>query len=232
MVLGPGWPQRRPRPVQHLVGPLAEDAGRPALDVLGVEEVDLPAALACEIGQHPAVHDRVGACLVRHAPLHGDVVGEVRRPGAQRHRHDRLGQRRRELVQRRRRRTHRRRSHLRDQHRGGGVVEGLALVVDRRGRHAGLDQLDPPAVHDPVVGRSRDGHGPAEVMGDAQAHAAESAAAGPPRRTSAFGRGRRPQRRPSSIGRVRRGRPLTCRLAPGCEPSCDVVHVLLEDREA
>src|ERR687892_2011557 len=44
-------------------------------------------------------------------------------------------------------------------------------------RHAGFDQLDPPAVHDPVVGRGRDGHGQAEVMGYAEAHATDCASA-------------------------------------------------------
>ena len=52
-------------------------------------------------------------------------------------------------------RAHRRRSHLRNQRRGGGlVVERFALVVDRGGGHAGFDQVDPPAVHDLVVGRA------------------------------------------------------------------------------
>ena len=68
-------------------------------------------------------------------------------------------------------RAHRRRSHLRNQRRGGVVVERFALVVDRGGGHAGFDQVDPPAVHDLVVGRGGDGHGPAEVMSDTQAHA-------------------------------------------------------------
>ena len=35
-----------------------------------------------------------------------------------------------------------------------------------------LDQLDPPAVHDPVVGRCGDCHRPAEMMSYAQPHAA------------------------------------------------------------
>ena len=55
MVLRPGRPQRRPRSVQHVVGPLAQDADRLTLDVLGLVEVDLPAALACEVGQHLAM---------------------------------------------------------------------------------------------------------------------------------------------------------------------------------
>ena len=33
-----------------------------------------------------------------------------------------------------------------------GDIETLALVVDRCRRHAGFDQLDPPTVHDLVVG--------------------------------------------------------------------------------
>ncbi|MFN2506776.1 MAG: hypothetical protein ABR540_21615 [Acidimicrobiales bacterium] len=47
--------------------------------------------------------------------------------------------------------------------------------MDRRRRHAGFDQLDPPTVHDLVVGRGRDCHGPAEMMGNAQAHAIDCA---------------------------------------------------------
>ena len=92
----------------------------------------------------------------------------------------------RELVQCCRRCPDHRRSHLRHQRRESVVVERLrrpvkevwtALVVDRRRRHTGLDQLDPPTVHDLVVRRGRDGHGPAEVMGDAEAHATDSARA-------------------------------------------------------
>ena len=129
------------------------------------------------LGQHLAVHDGVGAGLVGHATLHGDVLGEVERPGSERHRDDRCGHRGGEFVQCSRRRAHRRRPHLRDQRRRGIVVERLAFVVDRRGRHAGFDQLDPPAVHDLVVGRRGDGHGPAEVMRDPQTHAEDYAVA-------------------------------------------------------
>jgi hypothetical protein len=50
-----------------------------------------------------------------------------------------------------------------------------ACVVDRCRRHTGLDQLDPPTIHDGVVRRRSDGHGPAEVMGDAETHATNSA---------------------------------------------------------
>ena len=63
------------------------------------------------------------------------------------------------------------------EHRGGVVVERFAFVVDWCSRHAGLDELDPPAVDDLVVGRRRHRHGPAEMMGDAQTHATDSARA-------------------------------------------------------
>ena len=53
-----------------------------------------------------------------------------------------------------------------------------ALVVDGRRRQAGLDQVDPPTVSDAVVRRGRDGDGPAEVVGDSETHAVDSA---PPR---------------------------------------------------
>ena len=51
-------------------------------------------------------------------------------------------------------------------------------MVDRRRRHAGFDQLDPPAVHDLVVRRRADGHGPPEMVRDPQTHATDYAAAG------------------------------------------------------
>ena len=58
-------------------------AGRSGLHVLGVVEVDLPAAGPCLFGEHLAVHDRVGVALVRRAPLDGDVRGKVERPGSE-----------------------------------------------------------------------------------------------------------------------------------------------------
>ena len=96
--------------------------------------------------------------------------GKSERPGPERDRDDRLGQRGRELVERSRRRPNDRRSHLRDQRRRGGDIETLALVVDRCRRQAGFDQFDPPAVDDLVVRRRRHGDGPAEMIGDAQTH--------------------------------------------------------------
>jgi hypothetical protein len=61
--------------VEHLVGPLTEDADRLALHVPGVIAVDRQAAGACEFGQHLAVHGGVGAALVGRATLDADVVG-------------------------------------------------------------------------------------------------------------------------------------------------------------
>jgi hypothetical protein len=67
------------------------------------------------------------------------------------------------------------RPHRRHQRHGGSDVETAAF--DRPCRHAGFDQRDPPAVHDLMVGRRRDRHGPAEMIGDAHAHASEHALA-------------------------------------------------------
>ena len=53
------------------------------------------------------------------------------------------------------------------------------LVVDRRRRHAGLDELDPSAVDDLVVRRGCDRYGPAEVMGDAEPHGTHCASTVP-----------------------------------------------------
>lgn len=49
--------------------------------------------------------------------------------------------------------------------------------------HAGFDQVDPPAIHDLVVGRRGDSHGPAEMMSDTQTHDVEYGASqyGPPK---------------------------------------------------
>jgi hypothetical protein len=46
-------------------------------------------------------------------------------------------------------------------------------VLDRCGRPARLDQLDPAAIHDLVPGRRSDSDGPAEMMGDPHAHTLE-----------------------------------------------------------
>ena len=184
MVLRPRWPQRCPRAVKHLVPSLTQDANRFGFDVLGVEEVDVPAAVACEFSEHFAVHDGVGAALIWHATLDGDVLGEVGGPGSERHRDDRFGQRRRELVKRCGGRPDHRRPHVRHQLRKSVIVETFtrpveevwaALVVDWRSRQAGLDQFNPPSIHHLVVGRGRDGHSPAEVMGDSETHATDCA---------------------------------------------------------
>jgi hypothetical protein len=51
-------------------------------------------------------------------------------------------------------------------------------MVDRCGGQPGLDQLDSSAVDYLVVRGGRDGHGPAEVMGDADSHASNLTMAG------------------------------------------------------
>ena len=75
-----GGPSAARGPAQDLLGPLAQPVGRLRLDELGVVAVDLPAARVGELGEQVAVHDRVGAGLVRRAALDGDVVREAGRP--------------------------------------------------------------------------------------------------------------------------------------------------------
>jgi hypothetical protein len=50
-----------------------------------------------------------------------------------------------------------------------------ALIVDRRRRHAGLNELDPAAIDDRMIGRGGHGDRPAEMISDAQAHARDCA---------------------------------------------------------
>src|SRR5580692_6551070 len=47
-------------------------------------------------------------------------------------------------------------------------------MVNRCAGYTGLDQLDPPTVHDAIVRRGSDGHGPAKVMGDAKTHTTDT----------------------------------------------------------
>jgi hypothetical protein len=84
MVLRPRRSHRRPSSVQDLVGSPTEHSDRLTDHVLRFVEVDVPATIVCELGEHLAVHDGVGAGLVRRAALEGDVVGEspAARPGA------------------------------------------------------------------------------------------------------------------------------------------------------
>ena len=183
MVFCPRRSQRRPRSVKHIAGSFTEDSGRLRLDVLRVEEVNLPATHVSTLREHLAVHDRVGPGLVRRAALDDDVVWEVERPGSQRHRDDRSGQRGGELLQRSRCCPQHRRPDLRDHPRGVVVIERLGFVFDRCRRHTGFDQLDPPAIHDDVPGRCSDSHGPAEMMGDPDTHALKYLASRVPVRT-------------------------------------------------
>ena len=173
MVLRPGWPHRCPRSLQDLVGALSQHADRLTHHCLRVIEVDFPATSVCELGELLAIHDGVGPGLVWRASLDGDVVGEVERPGSERDREDRRGQRGCDLVECSRRRPNDGRSHLRDQRSRRGDIETPALVVNRCRRHAGFDQLDPPAVHDLVVRRRRHRNRPAEMIRNAHTHVAD-----------------------------------------------------------
>lgn len=69
MVLRRGWPERCPRTVQHLVGPLPQHADRLPDHVLRRVEVDVPATGACELCEH----------LARAQPERSPVSCRVRR---------------------------------------------------------------------------------------------------------------------------------------------------------
>src|SRR5207247_7248028 len=53
------------------------------------------------------------------------------------------------------------------------VIERLGFVFDPCRRYTGLDQLNPPTIHDFVPGRCSDSHGPAKMMGDPHTHTLE-----------------------------------------------------------
>ena len=92
LVLRPGRPQPCPRTTEDLVGTLSQHPDRPTYYIPRVVEVDLPVTSMRDIGEYVAIDDGVGASLIWHPTLDGDVVGEVRRSDSQRDRHDRLGQ--------------------------------------------------------------------------------------------------------------------------------------------
>jgi hypothetical protein len=218
MILRPGWTEGRPRTVEYLVRTRPQDTSRFSLDVLGVVDVDAPAASAPDLGQRLAIHDRVGSAFVGRAALDCDRLWKVGRPGPNRHRDDRSGKRGRKFVERRRRRAFDRRSYVGHQRRERIVVEGLcraveemgsAHVMDRCRGQAGFDQLDPPTVNDLVISRRGHNDGPAEVVGDAESHANDSASGG---RSDARGArrhmpiGARKDRAGSDIGSLTRRR--------------------------
>jgi len=105
-----------------------------------------------EVGEYLAIHDGVGAGLVRRAKLNGDVIGEVGRPGSQRDRYNGFRQCSGNVVECGRRGTKNRGAHLRHQLSHAGDVEAVAVVVNRGSRHTGLDELDSSTVDDLVVG--------------------------------------------------------------------------------
>jgi hypothetical protein len=51
-------------------------------------------------------------------------------------------------------------------------------VFYRCRRHTGFEQLDPPTIHDLVLVRRGDSHGPAEMMSDSHTHALKYLASG------------------------------------------------------
>ena len=108
--------------------PIGQDSGRLCFGLLGLVEMDFPVTSMCEVGEYVAIHDGVGAGLVRCAKLTGNDV-ECGRRG-----------------------TKNRGAHLRHQLSHAGDVEAVAVVVNRGSRHTGLDELDSSTVDDLVVG--------------------------------------------------------------------------------
>ena len=165
-----------PRAVEHLVGPLAEDARPPGP----------PRPWHRRGGRPSRVRVRASASTWRYMTESARASYGARRwtamssgksSGHARSDIDTIGSGTAAASSSSagRRRPRRRRPHLRDQRRGSGVVERLAFVVDRCRRHAGFDQLDPPRSTTSWSAGRGDGHGPAEVMGDPQAHVIDSA---------------------------------------------------------
>ena len=58
VVLRPGWAQPSPEVPAGSRRPAPQHGGRLPLDVLRLEEVDVPATGVCELGEHLSVHDR------------------------------------------------------------------------------------------------------------------------------------------------------------------------------
>src|SRR2546426_9597090 len=77
MVFRPWWPHGGPRAMEDLVGPMSQHPDRLSYHCVGVIEVDFPTASECELGERLAIHDGVGAGLIRRAA----VGGHVRRGG-------------------------------------------------------------------------------------------------------------------------------------------------------
>ena len=112
----------------------------------------MQAASMGEFVEHLAIHDGIGAGLVRHAHLDGDVVGKVRRPRTQRDRLDRLRQRGGEVIEFDCRRASHRRPHLGDECSHPSDVKTATVVVNRSGGHPGLDEFDASTIDDNVAG--------------------------------------------------------------------------------
>jgi hypothetical protein len=162
MVFRPRGTECRSGTVEDLVCLLTEHTGCFSLDALGVVEMDGPPASTGGFRQDFAVHDRIGTALVRGATQDGDVLGEVGRPASDRQRGDGRRGRRGDLVERTRGGPDGGRSYARHQRSKCVVTERLgrrsmeevraSFVMDRGSGETPLNQLDPPTVHDVVVG--------------------------------------------------------------------------------
>src|SRR2546426_8243651 len=80
MVFRPRWPHSGPRAMEDLVGAMSQHPDRLSYHCVGVIEVDFPTTSECELGERLAIHDGVGAGLIRRATLDGNVIREVGRP--------------------------------------------------------------------------------------------------------------------------------------------------------
>jgi len=177
MILCPRRSERRAGAVKNLVCSVGQNRDRFRLNTFRVVQVDLPAPCTREVGEYLAIHDSVGAGLVRNAHLDGDVVGKIRGPDSHRDRLHRLRQRRGKAIQCGRSRASNRSPHLGDERTHARDVVMAAVIVNRCGRHSRLDEFDASTVDDPMVGGSRNDNSPTEMIGDANAHRADYSSA-------------------------------------------------------
>ena len=83
MLLRPWRPHGCPGALEDLVGLVSQQPDRLIYHGLSVIEVDFPATSVGDLGECLAIHDGVGAGLIRRATLDGNVLGELGRPRSQ-----------------------------------------------------------------------------------------------------------------------------------------------------
>ena len=66
--------------MEDLVGPMSQHPDGLSDHCVGVIEVDFPTTSECDLGERLAIHDGVGAGLIRSATLDDNVIGKVGRP--------------------------------------------------------------------------------------------------------------------------------------------------------